>query len=61
MTYNPNSNNLVVYKARGQKRAKKGKLQVLFNNRTGCKVSCCKKGWKGKNCGKKKKAKLNFN
>ena len=54
MTLNPNTNNLVFFRGRGQRRAKKGNLKVLFNNRTGCKVACCKKGYKGKKCNVKK-------
>ena len=41
MSGNPNTNNLVSYRARGFKRG--SGLQVRFNNRTGCRQVVCRK------------------
>ena len=50
MTYRPNSNNIIFFRGRGLKRAKKNiKLKVRFNNATGCRQVVCKKN-KGNKC-----------
>ena len=38
--------NRVLYTPNGMKRQKKGSVQVLFNNRTGCRTVCKKKNKK---------------